>query len=388
MESNGLTVAGRKFRIRAEYEAALRDEKKIQKLREQFDFTNQEDVKKLYREMQAGNHIFESMVGNDFDDEVFDLKEKLESQPSPGKDIPKKQWVSGKKSKSKEPSGNGEMPEENLDSEMRQEILAVLRKKEKKRKALAAGCSILAIASFVYLGIYYFFAERTDREMEQLAGLKNKDVLAGMSQNTVRVHKTGETELPDVLEEYISLYNKNKKLIGWLKIADTNIDYPVMQTVNNEYYLDHNVNQGYDKNGSIFMDYRCSLYPRNTNLILYGHHMKSGKMFGALQNYAKESYYKEHAVIEFDTIYEKGTYEILYVFYSKIYTENEIRFKYYQFFDANSKEEFDSNMKEMANMSLYNTGVTAQYGDQLLTLSTCDDSQSDGRFVVVAKRVS
>ncbi len=203
------------------------------------------------------------------------------------------------------------------------------------------------------------------------------------------IHYTEEEEVElEVLEEYQTLYNKNKKLIGWLKIDDTIIDYPVMQTVNNEYYLDHNFNQEYDKNGSLFLDKDCDVVRRNTNLIIYGHHMKSGKMFGNLNSYSNEEYGKKHALIQFDTIYEKGTYEVMYVFRSRIYNEDEVVFKYYQFLDAASEAEFNSNMQEMAALSLYDTGVTARYGDELLTLSTCDSSETDGRFVVVAKRVS
>lgn len=78
----------------------------------------------------------------------------------------------------------------------------------------------------------------------------------------------------------------------------------------------------------------------------------------------------------------------MYVFRSRVYKETEIVFKYYQFIDANSEQEFDSYMKEMADMSFYDTGVTAEYGDQLLTLSTCDYQETDGRFVVVAKKVA
>ena len=87
-------------------------------------------------------------------------------------------------------------------------------------------------------------------------------------------------------------------------------------------------------------------------------------------------------------IYEKGLYQIMYVFRSRVYSEEEIVFKYYQFIDAYSEQEFDSNMQEMAAMSLYDTGVTAQYGDRLLTLSTCDYQEKNGRFVVVAKKVA
>ena len=110
-------------------------------------------------------------------------------------------------------------------------------------------------------------------------------------------------------------------------------------------------------------------------------------MFGGLQKYAKESYAQKHSTIQFDTIYEKGTYQVMYVFRSKVYNENDIVFKYYQFIEANSEEEFNSYMKEMEAVSLYDTGVTASFGDRILTLSTCDYSQDDGRFVVVAKRI-
>ncbi|MDE6924491.1 MAG: class B sortase, partial [Acetatifactor sp.] len=173
-----------------------------------------------------------------------------------------------------------------------------------------------------------------------------------------------------------------------LKIDDTNIDYPVMQTTDNEYYLDHNLNQEYDKNGSIFMDKDCDVLEPSTNYILYGHHMKSGQMFGNLDRYSSEKYYEEHPYIQFDTIYEKGLYQVMYVFRSHVYSEEEIAFKYYQFIDVNSEQEFNSYMREMAEMSFYDTGVTAEYGDQLLTLSTCDHQEKDGRFVVVAKKIA
>ena len=115
--------------------------------------------------------------------------------------------------------------------------------------------------------------------------------------------------------------------------------------------------------------------------------MKSGKMFGNLNQYGNEKYCKAHEIIQFDTIYEKGTYQVMYVFRTKVYNEDEVVFKYYQFLDAVSEKEFNSNMQEMAELSLVDTGVTASYGDELLTLSTCDSSETDGRFVVVAKRI-
>ena len=266
-----------------------------------------------------------------------------------------------------------------------------LKKRERRRKILILLCSLVAIGCLVYVGMYSYEDYRTKENYEQMAALKEQASLPqpdAPEDSAPVVNLTDpNVEVPEILDEYKNLYNMNKKLIGWLKIDDTIIDYPVMQTSDNEYYLDHNINQEKDRNGALFLDKDCDVLKPSTNLIIYGHHMKSGRMFGNLDDYASESYYKKHSVIQFDTIYEKGTYEIMYVFRSKVYSEAEVVFKYYQFIECYSEQEFDSYMKEMAAMSLYDTGVTAKYGDRLLTLSTCDSSEENGRFVVVAKRV-
>jgi len=353
----------------------------------------------LFNELQSGIYRFESALGTDFDDEIYAKVEKLRASgitPENATDkikikeksTDKKKTSNKTKKSSKNSAKKTKIRLEDYDRDMQVQILLELDKREKRRKFIIIMASLIAVLCFGYFGGYYFFAEKTSVDYEDLAELKGSDALSANAQkkNEFAIHKEG-IKLPDVLDEYKTLYEKNKRLIGWLKIDDTNIDYPVMQTSNNEYYLDHNFNQEYDKNGSIFMDYACSAYPKSTNLILYGHHMKSGNMFGNLQKYAKESYGKEHALIQFDTIYEKATYQVMYVFRSQVYNEDDIVFKYYQFIEANSEAEFDSYMNEMSKMSLYDTGVTAKYGDSLLTLSTCDHSQEDGRFVVVAKRV-
>ena len=266
-----------------------------------------------------------------------------------------------------------------------------LKKREKRRKFIIVLCAMLGAACLIYAGLYGYEDYRTRKNYQEMSQLKGDDTSSGIHEDdtwTPSINYTNEdTELPEVLDEYKKLYNSNKKLIGWLKIDDTNIDYPVMQTNNNEYYLDHNMNQEKDRNGALFLDKDCDVVKRSTNLIIYGHHMKSGRMFGNLDDYESEKYYKKHPLIQFDTIYEKGTYEIMYVFRSRVYNEGEVVFKYYQFIDCYSEQEFNSNMQEMAALSLYDTGVTAEYGDQLLTLSTCDSTVDDGRFVVVAKKI-
>ena len=395
------TAGGGQFRTKAEYEAALRDKKKIEKICSVYNLNNPKAVLDLYQKLQTGTYPFETALGKGFVGKVAELAKKYGGV----KDVSSKTVQGGKGAvgkgghgrKGKE-AGSGigakaggkddKLSLEDFDKDMQREIAAQLKARDRKRKLLVALCTAGAVICFGYFIVYYYMAEKTDMDYEQLASLKNSDVLASPKEEPLVVRgQEEEVELPDVLNEYKTLYNKNKRLIGWLKIDDTIIDYPVMQTSNNEYYLDHNFNQEKDNNGSIFMDKDCVAYPRSQNLILYGHHMRSGKMFGDLEKYSSESYYKKHSIIQFDTIYEKGTYQVMYVFRAKVLKENEIAFKYYQFIDANSAEEFDSYMREMKEMSLYDTGVSAQYGEELLTLSTCDHSQTDGRFVVVAKRV-
>lgn len=397
----GFEVAGRRFRTQDDYKAALRDQKIIEEIKAQVNMEQPGEVITLYNDMQVGKYRFETAVGDDFDDQIFELANAFKSQgynKNSKLDLSKKgrkklkkanakQKQQTKKSDGKKQKKTASGPEE-MDEEMKRRVREVLRKQEKRRKLIVVLCSVVAVACLGYFGAYSFFADRTEMDYDSLAKLKGNTTLAGGPSAGVTIHYTEEEEISlQVLEEYQTLYNKNKSLIGWLKIEGTNIDYPVMQTSNNEYYLDHNYNQEYDKNGSLFLDAECDVVHRNTNLIIYGHHMRSGKMFGNLNSYSSEKYCEEHSIIQFDTIYEKGTYQVMYVFRSKIYNEDEIVFKYYQFFDAVSEKEFNSNMQEMAALSLYDTGVTASYGDELLTLSTCDNSEQDGRFVVVAKRI-
>lgn len=391
------TVEGRRFRNAEEYHAAQRDKQLIDSITGSLDLDNPKDIEKLYLELKKGKYTFESIVGRQFDDNIYELyqrvktKEREREEEKTARKAKRKQQVEKIKNISRHPKAQGKAEGrarlEDFDKDMQRQIVAVLRKKEQKRKMLIAGCLFMCIISFGYLGAYYQVSAKSAREFEELSALKEAGIQYSQTKE-VKIHLTDETvETPDILPEYELIHQKNQRLIGWVKIDGTIVDYPVMQTVNNEYYLDHNFNQEEDRNGCIFMDYQCDVIKGCDNIILYGHHMKSGKMFGTLNKYGKKSYYEEHPVIQFDTIYEKGTYQVMYVFRSKVYSEEDVTFKYYQFINAASEKEFNSAMNEMAALSLYDTGVTAVYGDKLLTLSTCDYQEKKGRFVVVAKKV-
>ncbi len=387
MAQKTYVVEGRQFRTQSDYARASRDKELIDKLRLRVKGNDPAALKRLSQELHSGKYKFYTLLGQDFQDEIDDLLKRAPAGGRAKKGAAREASRQGKKSV---PAGMSKKTQEaaNVSAEMDKYVEEALRQREKHRRQLILLCSVVGVACLAYFVIYSYFGYRTEETYDRWSQIRENAAEGGAAPAPVIHYDDPDTETPEVLEEYKSLLNKNRRLIGWLKIDDTKIDYPVMQTTNNEYYLDHNLNQEYDKNGSIFMDKDCDVLKPSTNYILYGHHMQSGKMFGDLDRYASEDYGKEHPYIEFDTIYEHGTYQVMYVFRSRVYSEEEIVFKYYQFIDAASEQEFDSYMQEMASLSLYDTGVTAQYGDQLLTLSTCDYQETDGRFVVVAKKVT
>lgn len=394
-------VEGRRFRSQEEYMAAKRDKQLIDSITANLRLDKPQDIEKLYMELKRGKYQFESIVGRQFDDNVYELYKQIKEEEQ--QRLAEKQQRKEKRHqeleqrkqnfKAKTSRQTEKVRFEELDKAMQKEVIQELRRKEKKKRLVVAVCIPICAICFGYFLFYYQEALKSNAEVAELIALKETTAAEYNKYSTGnqvvinRIEKEAK-EAPDILSEYKTLHNKNKKLIGWIKIDDTIIDYPVMQTVNNEYYLNHNFNQEEDRNGCIFMDYQCDVIEGCDNMILYGHHMQSGKMFGTLNKYSSESYYQEHPRIQFDTIYEKGQYEIMYVFRSKVFSEEEVTFKYYQFINAGSEQEFNSYMNEMAALSLYDTGVTAVYGDQLLTLSTCDYQENGGRFVVVAKRVN
>ena len=295
------TIDGRRFRTPEEYAAAQRDKQLIDSITRDLKLDNPKDVEKLYQQLKSSQIEFESIVGRQFDDNIYELHRRFQEEQ-----IQKQEEIRRKKEERKQkrenarqkltPKKKEKIRIEDLSSEMKKEILLEIRRKEKRRKLLITICIPICIGCFGYFAFYYQSAAKSASEFESLAALKNtsNNILNANSQ--INIHKVTKEDAQtlDILPEYETLYNKNKRLIGWIKIDDTIIDYPVMQTVNNEYYLNHNFNQEEDKNGCIFMDYQCDAVNGCDNIILYGHHMQSGKMFGTLNKYSNESYYEAH----------------------------------------------------------------------------------------------
>ena len=156
-----------------------------------------------------------------------------------------------------------------------------------------------------------------------------------------------------------------------------------MQTKDNpNFYLKHAFDKSYSSYGVPYMQENCDI-GISDNLVLYGHHMNNGSMFSDLCKYEDETFYQEHKTIRFDTLEGFGEYEVIAAFKTVAYSEE--GFKYYHFVQAENEEDFDGYIAECKELALYDTGVTAEYGDQLITLSTCEYSRTNGRMVVVAK---
>ena len=152
----------------------------------------------------------------------------------------------------------------------------------------------------------------------------------------------------------------------------------------NDTYLYANFDKEYDGGGTPFIEGACSLSPVSDNLIIYGHHMNDNTMFQPLMNYKEEEFYKEHKNILFDTVSERGTYEIVAVLVTRSLYVGEKGFRYYGHLDFDTEEDFNYYWQNISAMALYKTDTIPQYGDKLITLSTCEYSQEDGRLAVIA----
>ena len=214
------------------------------------------------------------------------------------------------------------------------------------------------------------------------------DYHSGKTEDQLReLKEQAELEIPDVLPEYSSIYNENSDTIGWLKIDGTGIDNVVMYAPDEtEKYLHADFYGNYSYRGCLYVDEYCDIL-RSDNLIIYGHNMKDGSMFGSLMNYADEGFYEKHKYISFDTIYEKQTYEVVAAIKTAIPAADEECFRYYEYTGSDDVKMFNEYVEFIEENRLYPTDAKLLEGDSILTLSTCAYHADDGRFIVVARKI-
>jgi sortase B len=192
-----------------------------------------------------------------------------------------------------------------------------------------------------------------------------------------------------IILQYQALYEMNRDMVGWLEIENTAIDYPVVQTPKSpNFYLRRNFYKEDATCGTIYAREACDINLPSDNVVLYGHNMRNGTMFADLMDYKSKSFWEDHKYVHFDTLHEFRTYEVFAVFQTT--ADLTKGFTYHIFDTFNTEADFNSYVSTCKNLSrkYYDTGITPVYGDKLLTLSTCDKSIEDGRFVVMCRRIA
>ena len=270
-----------------------------------------------------------------------------------------------------------------LDEKGKEKPMKEYLKKYQSVICIAAAVCLLGAAAFCGFHVCDHYAHQNEQTeaFEEIA-----EKVEQAQEDESQAPEIPLTEEESILPEYGELFLQNSDMVGWIKVEGTNINYPVMQTPNEpNFYLKHNFEKEYSDLGTPYVQEDCDI-AQSDNLVIYGHHIKGGKMFGALEDYKAKSFYEEHKTIQFDTLTQHGEYEIIAVFKTVVYSPE--GFRYYDFVNAENAEAFDEYIAKCKELALYDTGVTAEYGDKLITLSTCEYSAQNGRLVVVAKKVS
>lgn len=247
------------------------------------------------------------------------------------------------------------------------------------------------LISGFFIGRYYYTIYRSEKVVSDLKKLIEEESSANASSNDKQTNnKIEQVDIngTKVQKKFEKVYKKNNDFIGWLSIEGTKVDYPVMYTPKNEeYYLRNDFKKKWSIEGTPFAAGGCDPLKPSDNVIIYGHNMNTGTLFGELTKYADKGFYEQHKYIEFDTIKENALYEVIATFKTEIDYSNKNAFKYYKFFNAKDKNEFNEYVEKAKSATPYKIETTAKYGDKLLTLSTCSYHQDQGRYVVVAKRI-
>ena len=242
----------------------------------------------------------------------------------------------------------------------------------------------IAVSSFFILK-QVLQEQKQDKEFEQLEEIINIPNEENTTDKNTEIKKNSNADKSTKVDLQ-KLKSINSDIVGWIKIDGTNINYPIMQ--NGNYYLRRNFYKNYSTYGTPFLASYCELN-KSDNSIIYGHHMNNHKMFADLEYYKNKSFYNNYKYIKLYTLEDNkttlNTYEVIFAFKTVAYFNK--GFNYSSFYNANTRLEYCDFISKCKELELYSTNKTAIYGDKLLTLSTCEYSQKNGRMVVVAKKM-
>ena len=240
------------------------------------------------------------------------------------------------------------------------------------RKIVYTIITILLI-SLVLISSYLIFKEKKQNEKQENTF---EDLIEIVEEN---IENQEERKI-----DINKLYEENKDIVGWLKIDNTTINYPIMQNINDpNYYLHRDFYKNYSSYGTPYMAKQCNL--NSDNIVIYGHHMKNNKMFGELEKYKSKDFYNNHKIITFTTLEKEYSYEIFAVFKTTVYTKN--TFRYYENINFENKKMYNDFINICKDKSLYQTGIEIKDKEKLITLSTCEYSNKNSRLVIVARKI-
>lgn len=277
-------------------------------------------------------------------------------------------------------------------------------KQELVRKIITIVAAVVLLAALLVLSGYFIKQAQNRKQIEDLR--KGHDDISIISQTTVPTETettVTETEPPPlvVLENMKSSLEQNPDVAGWITIENTNVDNVVLQTADNEYYMDKDFNGNWNIAGQLFVDYRCNLNDYNDkqsdNIIIYGHNQADGSMFGTLKKYKIKkqstgnfSFYQQNPTFKFSNLYEEYTYKIIAIFVIEVnpsQTRDGVIFDYHNYVKFAGERNFDSFKENILKRTAVNTGVDFDENDKFLTLSTCSNEFDPSRLVVIGRRV-
>lgn len=241
---------------------------------------------------------------------------------------------------------------------------------------------LLIVLSTIYIVKFFSIKKEAIEERNLLNEIKINENI-----QLTKVENEQQAKENERIKQVKTLKSENSDIIGWIEIENTKINYPVLQSTDDEYYLTHNYKKEKTEKGSIFLSKDYNWDRPSDNLQVYGHNLGNGEMFQELLKYTDEKFYKEHPNIRFTTANEDSIFEIIAVFKSKVYYKSDKDvFRYYYFINAETEKEYNEFVENAKKASLYKINATAKYKEQLMTLSTCSYHTEDGRFVVVARK--
>lgn len=199
---------------------------------------------------------------------------------------------------------------------------------------------------------------------------------------------TDSTGSNGMLPDLEAMYNLNNDVVGYIYVEDTNINYPVLHHPSEkDYYLYRDLYGNEDRHGSVYVREACDVFKPSDNVTIYGHNMADGTMFAHLHRYKREDFFNSHSIIYFDTLYERHAYQVVCVFRTS--GTYGVGFPFHLYDNFKDEAEFKEFISTARDLAIFDSGISVEYGDKFICLSTCEDWPiKNGRLVVLAVRIA